>query len=254
MTQLQPFFSTIEIFIGKLNLTEIQLITKSELRGKSGIYGFLSKTNNKLYIGSSKSLASRFNSHIKGSQSNILLQRAINKYNLEDFIFIVFEYCEAEQLISREQFYFNELKPEFNILQVAGSVLGYSYPPESRAKLSESRKGVLNHQYGKKGTLNLKFGKPLDVEHKWKISEGKKGPLNPNFGVELSADYSAKISVARGGGSIFVYDTNGTLVNSFISARKAAKSFNCSHITISNYIKSGKLFQNKWTLSLKAKE
>jgi len=128
---LKLFFSTIEIFIGKLNLTEIQLITKSELRGKLGIYGFLCKTNNKLYLGSSKSLASRFNSHIKGSQSNILLQRAINKYNLEDFIFIVFEYCEAEQLISREQFYFNELKPEFNILHVAGSVLGYSYPPES---------------------------------------------------------------------------------------------------------------------------
>ena len=58
----------------------------------------------------------RFNHHINGSKSNILLQRAINKYNLQDFYFIVFEYCKVEKLLSREQFYLDELKPEFNVL------------------------------------------------------------------------------------------------------------------------------------------
>jgi group I intron endonuclease len=159
-------------------------------------------------------------------------------------------------ILEREQYYldymlFSEPKPEtYNILQTAGSLLGFSHPPESRAKMSEGRKGPLNHQYGKKGNLNLKFGKSLDAEHKGKISEGKKGALNPNFGKEFSADHCAKISATRGGGSIFVYDTNRTLVNSFISARKAAEYFNCSHATISNYIKSGKLFKNKWILSI----
>ena len=50
MTRLQPFFSTIEQSIGYLHLAEIQKIIRKELKGKSGIYGFLSKTNNKLYI------------------------------------------------------------------------------------------------------------------------------------------------------------------------------------------------------------
>jgi len=134
---------------------------------------------------------------------------------------------EARKVIlKREQYYFDNMffsepKPEtYNILQTAGSLLGFSHPPKSRAKMSE----------------------------------GRKGALNSNFGKEFSADHCAKISTARGGSSIFVYDTNRTLVNSFILARKAAEFFNCSHITISNYIKSGKLFQDKWTLSLKAKE
>jgi hypothetical protein len=84
MTRLQPFFSTIELAIGYLHLTEIQDITKKELKNKSGIYGFVCKSNNKLYIGSSKTLSTRFNNHIKGSRSNILLQKAISKYNLQD--------------------------------------------------------------------------------------------------------------------------------------------------------------------------
>src|SRR4051812_31578141 len=89
MVQLQPFYSaikrlqpisTIEIFISSLDLAEIQRITREELKNKSGIYGFLSKTTGKLYIGSSINLSDRFSEHIKGSRSNILLQRAINKY------------------------------------------------------------------------------------------------------------------------------------------------------------------------------
>lgn len=78
--------------------------------------------------------------------------------------------------------------------------------------------------------------------------------MNPNFGKEFSADHCARISTTRGGSLNFVYDTDKTLVNFFISARKAAEFFNCSYVTIFNYINSGKLFQNKWTLSFKAKE
>jgi len=84
MTRLQPFFSTFELAMGYLNLADIQKITKKELKNKCGIYGFICKSNNKIYIGSSIKLATRFNKHINGFQSNILLQRAINKYNLQD--------------------------------------------------------------------------------------------------------------------------------------------------------------------------
>jgi len=136
MTRLQPFFSTIEQSIGYLHLAEIQKIIKKELKGKSGIYGFLCKTNNKLYVGSSIDLSTRFNKHIKGFKSNILLQRAINKYKLQDFIFIIFEYCGPEEVISREQHFFDILIPEFNILKTAGSSLGYTHTPETLAQIS----------------------------------------------------------------------------------------------------------------------
>ena len=86
MTRLQSFFYTIEIFTGYLDLLEIQKILKEDLKSKSGIYGFLCKTNNKLYIDSSIDLSSRFYEHINGSRSNILLQNAINKSRGPPFI------------------------------------------------------------------------------------------------------------------------------------------------------------------------
>lgn len=73
--RLQPFSTVESIYF--LDIVEIQKIRK-ELKGKSGIYGFLCKTTNKLYIGSSIYLYDRFRDHIKGNQSNIKLQNAIN--------------------------------------------------------------------------------------------------------------------------------------------------------------------------------
>jgi hypothetical protein len=40
------------------------------------------------------------------------------------------------------------------------------------------------------------------------------------------------MSVAKGGSTIYVYDSQGSLVNSFSSARKAAVHFKCSYPTI----------------------
>ena len=112
MTRLQPFFSTIELAMGNLNLNKIQKILIKELSGKSGIYGFISKTTDKLYIGSSGDLAKRLRHHLYGNRSNIKLQNAIKKYTLDDFIFVVFEYADDDNLLSREQFYLDYLKPE----------------------------------------------------------------------------------------------------------------------------------------------
>lgn len=93
-----------------------------------------------MYIDSSIKLSTRFNKHINGFQSNALLQNAINKYKLQNFIFVIFEYCEAEELISRKQFYLDEIKPEFNILSTAGSLLGYIHTVESIVKMSGKNK------------------------------------------------------------------------------------------------------------------
>lgn len=279
MTRLQLFFSTIEQSIGYLHLADIQRITKKELKRKSGIYGFLSKTNNKLYVGSSKDLSVRFNRHINGSQSNVLLQRAINKYKLQDFIFVIFEYCEAEDLITREQFYIDELKPDYNVLQIAGSSLGYTHSEETIVQIS----GENHYFYGKthtpetlakmseanKGENNPMFGKIHSAQTKVKISEAMTGENNPNLGKSFSAEIKAKMSEARKGkthsaeakakmsiakgSTIFVYDTHGSLVKTFCSTREAGKYFNCPHSTIHNYVKNGKLFQNQWIFSITKK-
>lgn len=252
--------------MGYLNLADIQKFTKKELKNKCGIYGFICKSNNKLYLGSSIKLATLFNKHIKGFQSNILLQRVINKYNLQGFIFVVFEYCEAENLISREEFYFDKIKPEYNRLKIAGSSLGFKHTEESLSKLSETHKGKTGENspnFGKslfeetKALMSLaksgenpyNFGKILSAETKAKMSLALSGENHPMFGKIYSTESKDKIS-ANNGTSIFVYSKDGlTLINSFSSATKAGEYFNVSYHTILKYTKSGKLFKNEGVIS-----
>jgi hypothetical protein len=66
----------------------ISLIEK-ELKDLKDVYGFLCKSNHKIFIGSSENLVKRFKEHIKGKKSNIRLQRAISKYGLNNFYYII---------------------------------------------------------------------------------------------------------------------------------------------------------------------
>lgn len=261
MKRLQPF-SSIEIFIGSLHFTEIHLIIKQELKGKSGIYGFICETTGKLYIGSSINLSNRFSQHTKGTNSNILLQNAINKYNLHNFIFIVFEYCEPGDLISREQFFLNTFLPEYNILKVAGSSLGFIHTEESKAKMSFAQKsidrsgennprGMLDkpHSEKTKTLISLRMsGRIVSKETKALISLTNSGNNHPMSGKTHTTEAKEKISATQGT-AIFVYDSQGSLVNTFSSARKAAEYFDTSHITIMRYTKNGRQFKDKWILS-----
>ena len=81
------------------------------------------------------------------------------------------------------------------------------------------------------------------------MSAAKLGENHPMFGKTHSAQTLDKMSAALGT-AIYVYDTQGSLAYTFSSARKAALHFKCSHVTIANYVKIGKLFQDKWILSL----
>lgn len=73
----------------------------------SGVYEILNTLNGKRYIGSSKELNTRYNTHFKnlkaGSHPNKHLQFAFDKYGGENFEFNVLEYCDEEYLLKLEQ-------------------------------------------------------------------------------------------------------------------------------------------------------
>lgn len=68
------------------------------------------------------------------------------------------------------------------------------------------------------------------------------------FGKSHSAETLAKMSVAKGR-TIYVYDKESTLVNTFSSARKAALHFKVDKNTILKYVNSKEIFQEKWIFS-----
>ena len=98
-----------------------KFIIYEENRNKSGVYRWVNKINGKSYVGSSKSLSNRFslyyslNSLKKEVKGSIIIRRALLKYGCSNFSLDILEYCESDVLITREQYYIDLLKPEYNI-------------------------------------------------------------------------------------------------------------------------------------------
>jgi group I intron endonuclease len=99
------------------SLYAVKNLTKNY--SKSGIYMLL--INNKTYIGSSVCISKRLFCHRRrlrtGKHANIILVNHFKKYGEKSCFFKVLEYCEQKDLLTREKFYIDTLKPELNIEQ-----------------------------------------------------------------------------------------------------------------------------------------
>jgi hypothetical protein len=78
-----------------------------------------------------------------------LINSGLLKNGYSNFTLEILEYCEPSETISREQYYLDLLKPEYNILLTAGSPLGYKHNDETKAKMSASKIGNKNATGGK---------------------------------------------------------------------------------------------------------
>jgi len=88
------------------------------------IYSIVNLINGKRYVGSTIDFEKRKKEHLKWLNGNyhhsIALQRAFNKYGLNNFEFNILEIIDNElNLIEREQFYIN-CKSEYNSNKIAG--------------------------------------------------------------------------------------------------------------------------------------
>jgi hypothetical protein len=46
----------------------------------------------------------------------------------------ILEYCDPDKVVSREQYYIDLLKPQYNILKVAGSLVGFKHSEGSQSR------------------------------------------------------------------------------------------------------------------------
>jgi hypothetical protein len=83
------------------------------------------------------------------------------------------------------------------------SFYGKNHSLEQREKWSRERKGTIsgpdNPNYGKFGTEHPSYGHVLSEESRAALSEARKGAGNPNFGKKASAETRAKMSAVRKG-------------------------------------------------------
>lgn len=113
----------------------------SENKGKSGIYCWVNTINGKFYIGSAVNLTTRLRCYYSSSllkKSRRPINSALLKYGHQSFSLYILEYCDIKDTIEREQFYFDLLKPTYNILSVAGSPLGRIHTEETKLNISKA--------------------------------------------------------------------------------------------------------------------
>lgn len=153
-------------------------------------YGFIYITTNK--INGKKYIGQRiFNKNLKGYLgSGKLLKQAVRKYGKENFFREIIAISYSKEESDKLEIYFikehNAVVSEdyYNISIGGGTNAGLHFSDEHRQKMSESRRGI----------LNCNFGRTLSNEHKNKISEGCKDEKHHDFGKLRSEETKQKIS------------------------------------------------------------
>jgi group I intron endonuclease len=182
---------------------------------KSGIYRITCTANGKVYVGSAQNLKKRWSQHLtdlrRGVHHSRHLQGAWNKYGEDSFAWDVLEYAEDSDLVELEQRHIDlhrsfDQEHGFNMYPTAGSPLGRSlseqakekiraanvgrkHTAETRAKMSEMRKGKKLSPEHVKALQGINIGRVHSDAMRANLSEAKKG-------VKLTAEHRAKIGMA----------------------------------------------------------
>ena len=102
--------------------------------------------NDKLYIGSSVDIASRFSLHMGRDARKYPehpFYKEINEYGRDSFEVIILEECQRDKLIEKEQYYYDLLKPQYNKVRPAENNFVYE---EVRKRASENSNTPLHVQ------------------------------------------------------------------------------------------------------------
>ena len=142
----------------------------------------------------------------------MLISKALIKYGYCNFILEILEYCDRSDATLREQYYLDLCKPEYNILKLADSTLGYIHTEETLIKLSNSR-------------LNW------TEEQKAKLLDHLKRHNSSADQIEKSRQRLIEYNKSKGV-SIEILDTTTDKVLSYSSIRQAAEALGCVHGTL----------------------
>ena len=149
---------------------------RKENRGRSGIYLWRNNINGKCYVGSGVNLGKRFKEYFSlkylAGCGNMNISKALMKYGYFNFSIEILEYCDKSQLISREQYYMDLLKPEYNILKVAGSSLGFKHSEESRKKMKGGIRSPEHLENIRKGTKRYHAEGGYSSESRARMTKG----------------------------------------------------------------------------------
>lgn len=211
----------------------------------SGIYQIKNLITNDIYIGSSFNIEKRWKVHKRtlsnNTHYNIYLQRVWNKYKNHNFVFEIIEICN--DLLVREQYYLDILKPKYNLsLHSSSPMKGRTHSKAAKYKMSIAHKGN-THSKGRKYSFIEKLAMSMKRTGTKCSDKTKQKMRNTAIKLERYKDLMPYInSIKRS-----VIDSNGNL---FKSATECAKFWNISNQTVCDILK-GRHTQTRKKISFK---
>jgi group I intron endonuclease len=139
---------------------------KGKIKVRSGIYIIINHNNNKIYVGRAVNLDKREREHFgsleNGKHFSRHLQRSFNYYEGKNFEFKILEYCEKEEIRSREAYYiyyYQSYNPLCGYNKTPGGER-YVLSDEVKAKISKANKGRKHTEESRKHMSDAHKGKP----------------------------------------------------------------------------------------------
>lgn len=220
-----------------------------------GIYK-ITNPNGKVYIGQSINIHNRFKQYrfISNSISQTRLHNSFNKHGIKNHIFEVVEECEEVLLNDRERYwqeFYNCLDGLNCRYQDTNDKSGF-ISPETRLKISKSRKGIKpkykdNEERLRRISKSL-TGKKLSEEHKRSMSIAQTGMKRSpeairksaisRTGMKMSQEFKDKMSsVQSGGNNSFARSLLNTETGIFYdTSKEAAESLGWTYNRFNHYI------------------
>ena len=214
------------------------------------IYGIKNLINEKIYVGKSINIKLRKKAHensfVRKQAVNIHLQRAVDKYGIENFEFIILEEVVLNTVNEKEQYWINYLKSydeKFGYNKTMGGD-GGNLTIETKFKISQTspnRKVV--YQFNSKGKLIKKWNGVRDIERELKYLSStisKACAINTNnnsaygFYWSYNEDSSNFYGIGQENNKLQVqqFSLKGELIKTWSSISTAAKETNSSKSSI----------------------
>ncbi|MBM6387847.1 MAG: GIY-YIG nuclease family protein [Paenibacillus sp.] len=187
------------------NMLDDKSPTASGFNKKPGIYLLHNLVNGKQYVGSSIDLKRRLYSYYSPSKliDGRYISNSIMKYGHNNFTVLILELVEPSDhiktnLLSREQYYIDLLKPILNLNPTAGSSLGFKHSDETKALLASLRTGKsLSEETSAAQRPMIQGAAPRPLETKQLLSELFSGELNPFWGKTHNLDTLTRMKLSK---------------------------------------------------------
>jgi hypothetical protein len=206
------------------NLDINKKIIYKENRNKTAIYRLNNLVTGESYVGSAVDLTRRLWCHFSLGflkkelrRNRSIISSSLLKYGYSNFSLDILEFCDKNLLIEREQYYFNMLKPEYNILKTAGSRLGCKHSPETLLKFNNR-----------------------------KLSPDSKKPKSGKTSVLSLTKINSLLTT---GHTTIVINKETNSIVSYNSIRAAARNLKISHSSLIKYIKTNKLYKDIYIIT-----